>query len=393
MQLTGNWNYPTSVRFGAGRLGELPALCAELSIKNPLIVTDPGLAALQLPGRVADLLRQAGLHAEVFSDLRPNPVGRDVDAGVSAYRAGAHDGVIALGGGSALDVGKAIALMVGQTRPLWDFEDVGDNFKRVNVAGIAPVIAIPTTAGTGSEVGRASVIVHEADHRKVIIFHPRMLPAIVLADPELTVGLPPKLTAATGIDALVHSLEAYCSPFFHPMAQGIALEGMRMIHDYLPRAYANGADLEARAHMLVASSMGAAAFQKGLGGVHALAHPVGALYDAHHGLLNAILMPYVLVRNRAAIADRLAAAARYLGLAEASFEAFLNWTLELRQRLGIPHTLAEIGIGAERAAEIGRMAEQDPSAGGNPIALTAIDYEALFVYAVEGTLATAPVLA
>ena len=384
MQLKGNWNYPTAIRFGAGRASELPAMCAELGIKRPLLVTDSGLAKLPLIGKLLDYLQSAGLAANVFSDLRPNPVGRDVDAGVAAYKAGGHDGVIAVGGGSALDVGKAIALMVGQDRPLWDFEDVGDNWTRVNVAGVAPTIAVPTTAGTGSEVGRASLIIDENGHRKVIIFHPSMLPKLVLADPELTCGLPRHLTAATGIDAFVHNLEAYCSPFYHPIAQGVALEGMRLVHDWLEAACDNGSNVEARSHMLAASIMGATAFQKGLGGVHALAHPIGAHFDTHHGLANAILLPYVLVKNRPAIEERIEAAARYIGLADASFDGFLGWILQLRAKLGIAHSLAEIGISREHAAMIGHDAKQDPSDGGNPLPLSADDYAAIFLAACEG---------
>ncbi|AXT46190.1 MULTISPECIES: iron-containing alcohol dehydrogenase [Chromobacterium] len=386
MQLQGNWNYPTSIRFGAGRAAELPALCRELGMRRPLLVTDPGLARLPMLARLQALLSDAGLETALFSDMRPNPVGRDVDAGVAAFRDGRHDGVVAVGGGSALDVGKAIALMSGQKRPLWDFEDVGDNWLRVDPAGVAPTLAVPTTAGTGSEVGRASLIIDEAAHRKVIIFHPAMLPKLVLADPELTVGLPPALTAATGVDALVHNLEAFCSPFYHPIAQGVALEGMRLAHDWLPAAHADGGNLEARAQMLSCSIMGATAFQKGLGGVHALAHPIGAVFDTHHGLANAVLLPYVLVRNRPAIAERLAAAARYLGLADADFDGFLAWVLQLRAGLGIPHTLAEIGVGADAAADIGRMAKADPSDGGNPLPLSADDYRAIFLAAQQGRL-------
>ena len=288
--------------------------------------------------KLLDSCRSAGLDAGLFHAIKGNPTGKNVDDGVAAFKAGGHDGVIAFGGGSALDAAKAIALMAGQDRPLWDFEDVGDNHLRVNVAGMAPVVAIPTTAGTGSEVGRASVITDEREHVKRIIFHAKMLPAVVILDPELTVGLPPKITAATGMDALSHSLEAYCSPFYHPMAVGIAVEGIRLVKDYLPRACENGSDLEARLQMLVASSMGATAFQRGLGAMHALAHPLGALYDAHHGLLNAILMPYVLRANQSVIASRIGLLARYLELPDPSFDSFLDWVLEMRG-LGIPHTL------------------------------------------------------
>ena len=364
---TTNWNYPTAVRFGNGRIADLPAACKELGLKRPLLVTDPGIAKLPMIADALASLEAAGLAAGLFSDVKPNPVGANVDAGVAAYRAGGHDGVIAWGGGSGLDVAKAIAFMSGQTRPLWDFEDVGDWFMRADPAGIAPIIAVPTTSGTGSEVGRASVIVDEDSHTKKIIFHPKMMPAIVILDPALTVGLPPFITAATGIDALSHCLEAYCAPGFHPMADGIAVEGIRLIKTWLPRAVSDGQDLDARGYMQVAASMGATAFQKGLGGMHALAHPVGALYDTHHGATNGVFMPYVLAFNQTAIDERIARLAAYLGLAQPSFGSFLDWILDLRSTIGIPHGLSGLGVGGERFAEIAAMAERDPSAGGNPI--------------------------
>ena len=364
---TTNWNYPTAVRFGNGRIADLPAACKELGLKRPLLVTDPGIAKLPMIADALASLEAAGLAAGLFSDVKPNPVGANVDAGVAAYRAGGHDGVIAWGGGSGLDAAKAIALMSGQTRPLWDFEDVGDWFMRADPAGIAPIIAVPTTSGTGSEVGRASVIVDVDSHTKKIIFHPKMMPAIVILDPELTVGLPPFITAATGIDALSHCLEAYCAPSFHPMADGIAVEGIRLIKAWLPRAVSDGQDLEARGYMQVAASMGATAFQKGLGGMHALAHPVGALYDTHHGATNGVFMPYVLAFNQTAIDERIARLAAYLDLAQPSFGSFLDWILDLRSTIGIPPGLSGLGVDGERFAEIAAMAEHDPSAGGNPV--------------------------
>jgi alcohol dehydrogenase class IV len=381
-----NWNYPTAVKLGAGRIRELPQWCESLDMRRPLLITDPGLAALPLIGSVLDHCRSAGFECGVFHDIKGNPTGKNVDDGVAAFKAGGHDGVIAFGGGSALDAAKAVALMVGQDRPLWDFEDVGDNYLRVNVAGMAPVVAVPTTAGTGSEVGRASVITDDHAHVKRIIFHAKMLPSVVILDPELTVGLPAKLTAATGMDALSHNLEAYCSPFYHPMATGIALEGIRLIKQFLPRAVKDGRDLDARLQMLVASSMGATAFQRGLGAMHALAHPLGALYDAHHGMLNAILMPYVLKANESAIAERIELLARYLELAQPSFASFLDWVLAMRDSLGIPHTLSEIGIDARDAAKVGEMAVVDGSAGTNPIPFSDADYSRIFVTAVEGML-------
>jgi alcohol dehydrogenase class IV len=387
MELKGNWNYPTSVRFGAGRIRELPDACRGLGMKRPLLVTDPGLAPLPMVAQAAELCRKAGLPCAVFSDVQANPVEENVNRGVAAYHAGGHDGVIAFGGGSALDAAKAIALMVGQKRPLWDFEDREDWFTRVDVSGMAPVVAVPTTAGTGSEVGRASVITNLSDHTKRIIFHPKMLPAIVIEDPELTVGLPAQVTAATGMDALSHCLEAWCSPFYHPMAEGIAAEGMRLVRQWLPVAVHDGANLEARAHMLVASSMGATAFQKGLGAMHSLSHPCGANLNTHHGLTNAVVMPYVLAWNRKVIDQKMVRLAAYMGLGEQSFDGFLAWVLEMRADIGIPNTLAEIGVREEHAAVFAPQALADPSTGGNPLPMTEEDFRVLYLNCIRGTLA------
>jgi alcohol dehydrogenase class IV len=381
-----NWNYPTNIRAGAGRISELADLCKTMGMQAPLLITDPGLAALPMVQTVVDTLNSNGLKCGVFSNIKANPTGENVDDGVDYFRANNNDGVIAFGGGSALDAAKAIALMVGQDRPVFDFEDVGDNWTRVNVDAMAPVVAVPTTAGTGSEVGRASVITDASNHVKKIIFHPKMLPEFVILDPELTVGLPAAITAATGMDALSHNLEALCSPFYHPMAEGIAVEGIRLVQEFLPAAVADGSNIEARMQMLVSSSMGSAAFQKGLGGMHALAHPLGALYDAHHGMLNAILMPYVLKANQVEIEARIDRLTRYMGLAQTGFDGFLQWVLDLREQLGIPHTLAALDIDLAQAELVGRMAIEDPSAGGNPIAFTAEQYQQIFTNAVEGKL-------
>ncbi|WP_367240856.1 iron-containing alcohol dehydrogenase [Colwellia sp.] len=380
----GNWHYPTSIRAGIGRISELALACKELGMNAPLVVTDPALAALPMVKQVVVDLVDQGIPCEVFSAIKANPCEQNITDGVSAFLQGKHDGIIAFGGGSALDAGKAVALMVGQTRPLWDFEDIGDNFNRVSVERMAKVIAIPTTSGTGSEVGRASVITDEQAHIKRIIFHPKMLPNIVILDAQLTLGLPAGLTAATGMDALSHALEAYCAPSFHPMAAGIAIEAIRLIKEYLPRATANGNDLEARAQVMAAATMGATAFQRGLGGMHALAHPLGALYDSHHGLLNAILMPYVLKENEQAITHKIARLSRYLALEQQSFTGFLNWILALRSQLAIPHSLQEIGIDTSRAEDIGIMAFNDACAAGNPITFTAQQYSELFKKAVQG---------
>jgi alcohol dehydrogenase class IV len=380
--LKGNWNYPTRIWTGPGRLAELPVACADLGIKRPLIVTDVGLRDSDMIRRAQQLLG----HATVFGDVKGNPVAANVEAGLSVYRESKHDGVVAIGGGSALDAGKVIAFMAGQTRPMWDFEDIGDWWTRADPAGIAPVVAIPTTAGTGSEVGRAGIILNEDTHQKKIIFHPKMMPGIVISDPELTVGLPPFITAATGIDAFVHCFEAFCAPGFHPLADGMALEGMRLVQQYLPRAYDDGGDIEARSRMLAAASMGAAAFQKGLGGVHAIAHPVGAHFDTHHGLANAVILPYVMVHNRDAIAERMLVVARLLDLPKRGFEGVLDWVLAFRKRLGIPHALAEAGVTLRNPDVIGREAAVDPSAGGNPIPVDAATFARIFRSAVNGDL-------
>jgi alcohol dehydrogenase class IV len=384
--LQSNWNYPTQMKVGPGRIQELALSCHELAIRAPLLVTDPGLAELPMVHDALKQCLQAGLECEIFNDIQANPTGSNIDAGTQAYHAGQHDGVIAFGGGSALDAGKAIALMSGQERPLFDFVDEADNWLRVNAAAIAPVIAVPTTAGTGSEVGRASVITDETAQLKKIIFHPGMLPAQVILDARLTIGLPADITAATGMDALSHNLEALCATGFHPMAEGIALEGIRLVHEYLQLACSSGANLVARSQMLAASTMGATAFQRGLGAMHALAHPLGALYNAHHGLLNAVLMPYVLKANGEAIDQPLCRAARYLGLARADADGFRERILDLRASIGIPHTLAEIGIDDTQAERIGLLAVADPSAAGNPVHLSAEQYSELFIDAVNGVL-------
>jgi alcohol dehydrogenase len=380
-----NFNYPTAIRFGAGRITELADHCRANGIARPLFVTDPGLAAMPMVRAIVDSLKQAGLGIALFSDVRPNPVEANVLAGVRAYHAGNHDGVVAFGGGSGLDVGKLVALMQGQDLSVFELEDVDDWWTRANASKIAPIIAVPTTAGTGSEVGRAGVLTHPVTHEKKIIFHPAIMPKVALLDPELTVGLPPKLTAATGMDALAHVLEAYCAPFYHPLAAGVALEGMRLVKENLARAVKKGTDLDARGHMLMASAMGATAFQRGLGAIHALSHPFGGLYDAHHGTLNGIIMPYVIKANRRKIEPDIERAARYLAI-KGGFDGFLRWILTLRKDIGIPHALADVGIDAGRLDEVAAMAIRDPSAGGNPIAFTEKQYRSLAKRCVTGDL-------
>jgi alcohol dehydrogenase len=384
--LTANWSYPTAIRFGPGRIKELGEALSMAGIKRPLFVTDPGLVNLPIVAGALEVIKTAGPSATVFSKVDGNPTLRNLDEAIAAYRSGGHDGVIAFGGGSAMDIGKLVAFMSGQSLPVFDFEDREDWWTRAEAEGIAPIVAVPTTAGTGSEVGRAAVVTDPADHTKKIIFHPRMLPKVVIADPELTLGLPATITAWTGMDALSHSLEAWCSPFFHPLGEGIALEAIRLVKEWLPVAVEDGHRIEGRAFMLAASSMGAVAFQKGLGAMHAMSHPCSSLRGTHHGLTNAVVMPYVLEHNRFAVEGRLAALARYLDLPAHSPQAVIEWVLRLRERIGIPNTLAEIGVGEDIVAEAARMAERDPSTGGNPVTMTAPDYEVLYGKAISGKL-------
>jgi alcohol dehydrogenase len=385
MRLRGNWNFPTAIRFGAGRIAELADAVAAAGMRRPLLVTDPRLAAMPMVDDALATLRSAEISCAVFSEVRPNPVAANVEAGVARLKQGGHDGVIAFGGGSALDVGKVIAFMARQTRPMWDFEDVGDYWTRADPQGIAPIVAVPTTAGTGSEVGRAGVITDEATHTKKVIFHPLMMPKVVICDPELTVGMPPAITAGTGMDAFAHCLEAYCGPSYHPLADGIALEGMRLVKESLVRAVRDGRDLDARAHMMAAAAMGATAFQKALGAIHALSHPVGALHDTHHGMTNAVFMPYVLAFNRAAVTEKIERLSSYLGLSP-SFDAFLAFVLDLRESIGVPHTLQGLGVDGSEADRIAAMAPQDPTAGGNPVPLTDRGAAQIFANALEGRL-------
>lgn len=376
MTLRANWSYPTAIRFGAGRISELAEACAAAGIRKPLLVTDKGLASLPITAATLDLMQAAGLGRAIFADVDPNPSEINLAAGVAVYKAGGHDGVIAFGGGSGLDLGKAVAFMAGQTRPVWDYEDVGDWWTRANPAAIAPIVAVPTTAGTGSEVGRASVLTNSMTHEKKIIFHPKILPSVVICDPELTVGMPKAITAGTGMDAFAHCLEAYCSPHFHPMSAGIALEGMRLVKEYLPRAYADGTDIEARGQMMAAGAMGAVAFQKGLGAIHAISHPIGAVHNTHHGTTNAVVMQPVLRFNRAAIEGRIERAAAYLGIA-GGFDGFYAFVGQLNSRLNIPANLTALGVVDPDLAALTVSALQDPSTGGNPVEMTPANTRAL----------------
>ena len=378
-----NWNYPTSIWFGEKRINEIQKACESLNIKKPLIVTDPGILKTNIVEKINQSLNSK---ANIFSDVQSNPTGNNVEQGVLYFNANSNDGVIAVGGGSGMDVGKGIAFMAGQNRPLWDFEDIGDYWTRANSEVIKPIIAVPTTAGTGSETGRAGVYTNEKTHEKKIIFHPKMLPSVVILDPELTVPLPKSLTAFTGMDALAHCLEAYSSNYFHPLSQGIALEGMYMIKQNLIKAYEDGTNLEARGNMLAASSMGSIAFQKGLGAIHSLSHPVGAIYNTHHGLTNAVFMPYVLKKNRKAIEEKIIALSKYLNLKETSFDGFMKWILDLREKLLIPHTLKELINDNSKFKQMSVMAKDDPSTGGNPIKLESADFLDLYINSYNGNL-------
>ena len=377
MATSANWSYPTAIRFGAGRIKEIDEACAAAGMKRPLLVTDKGLANLPVTQNVLKLLDAAGLGQAMFADVDPNPNDINLAAGIDAFKNGNHDGVIAFGGGSGLDLGKLIAFMAGQTRPVWDFEDIDDWWTRADIEVIYPIIAVPTTAGTGSEVGRAGVLTNSQTHVKKIIFHPKILPEIVICDPELTLSMPQVITVGTGLDAFIHCLEAYSSSFYHPMSQGIALEGMRLVKENLPKVFADPKDVGARGHMMSAAAMGATAFQKGLGAMHALSHPVGALYNTHHGMTNAVVMPAVLKFNREKIETRIGSLAAYLGI-DNGFDGFFNYVIALREDLGVPEKLRNLGVGDDRIDDLAAMAIQDPSAGGNPRALTLNDAKALY---------------
>jgi alcohol dehydrogenase class IV len=369
MTTSANWSFPTAIRFGAGRIAELPDACAAAGIRRPLLVTDQGMRNLPITSAALDRLRGAGLGVALFSDVQSNPTDKNLEAGILAFKAGGHDGVVAFGGGSGLDLGKLIAFQAGQTRPVWDFEDIGDWWTRADAAAIRPIVAVPTTAGTGSEVGRASVLTNTAEHVKKVIFHPKILPSVVIADPELTSGMPPVITVGTGMDAFAHCLEAYCAPSYHPMCAGIALEGMRLVLDNLPIVHEDGANIEARGHMMSAAAMGAVAFQKGLGAIHALSHPVGALFNTHHGMTNAVVMPAVLTFNRPAIEAKIERLAAFLGIA-GGFDGFFDTVLGLCEQLGVPDRLGALGVTPDRIPEMAKMAPLDPTAGGNPVPLT-----------------------
>ena len=382
-----NWNYPTTMWVGENRINDIAIACKSLGITKPLLVTDKFLVDSDIVKNTLSILKKQSINTKLYSNVVGNPTGKNVKEGVESFKKNNCNGVIAFGGGSGLDVGKAVAFMSGQTLPIWDFEDKGDNWTKANSDKIAPIIAVPTTAGTGSETGRASVILNEETGIKNIIFHPKFLPSIVILDPVLTIGLPPKLTAATGMDALAHNLEAYCAPNYHPMADGIALEGMNLINKWLLKAVNNGSNLEARMNMITAASMGSTAFQKGLGAIHSLSHPVNALNNVHHGLSNAIFMPYVLTFNKDVIEDKIIKICDYLEFKDRSFDGFINWILELRKKLNIPHKLSDVID--EKDFELDRlskMALNDPSTGGNPKKLTEADMKLMYQHSMSGIL-------
>ena len=382
-----DWNYPTTMWVGENRIKDITLACKNLNLKKPLFVTDDQLVNKKIVKDTLKNLNSKNITVEVYSNVKGNPTGTNVHEGVIFYKEKKCDGVIAFGGGSGLDVGKAIAFMSGQTLPIWDFEDVGDNWKKANSEKISPIIAVPTTAGTGSETGRASVILNEKTGIKNIIFHPKFLPSIVILDPTLTIDLPPNVTAATGMDALAHNLEAFCAPGYHPMADGIALEGMRLIKKWLLEAVKNGSNIEARMNMLTAASMGSTAFQKGLGGIHSLSHPVNAVNNIHHGLSNAIFMPYVLSFNKDVIKNKIVQVCEYLDLKDKSFDGFLNWVLDLRNNLNIPHKLSEVIENSDFDLDkLSKMALNDPSTGGNPKKLTFDDMKIMYQHSMSGEL-------
>ena len=385
-ELFSTWSYPTEVRFGVGRISEIGDACSALNIKRPLIVTDTGLANSEIIKNLTELIETGDLKMGLFSKVQGNPVGKNIEEGTAAFRSGSHDGVIAIGGGSAMDAGKVIAMYQGQKGNLFDLHVKVEGGPKINLDNIVPIIAVPTTAGTGSETGRAGLITDEEVNAKLIFAHPKMMPAIVIEDPQLSVGLPPNLTAWTGIDALAHSFEALCAPGIHPMADGIALEGMRLVKEYLPRSYADGDDLEARGYMLAAASMGSTAFQKGLGGIHSLSHSIGALYNTHHGLTNAVFFPYVMDFNRIAIEEKMIRVSAYLGLKKFGFEAVRDWILETRDFFSIPHSISEMDIDDSDIDRIGVLSAADPTASSNPIELNEVAARQVFLKSLEGKI-------
>ena len=375
-----NWNYPTNVWFGVDRSKEIQKACDTLGIKNPLIVTDPGLLQTSIIDEINSGLSS---NTQIYSDVQGNPTGSNVTNGVKVFLEGNHDGVIAIGGGSGMDAGKGIAFLAHQSRPLWDFEDIGDWWTRADSSVIKPIIAIPTTAGTGSEVGRAAVFLNEENHKKKIIFHPKMLPQIAILDPSLTLNLPKSITAGTGMDALAHCIEAYSSPFYHPMAEGTALEGLRLVKENIQEAYHNGNNVEARSHMLVASMMGAAAFQKGLGAIHSVTHPVNSLYKTHHGTTNGTVMPFVLNYNRSTIEEKFTRLANFLDIKN-GFEGIVDWIIELKKDMEIPETLKDMGVNEGDEIKLAPLAQEDPSTGANPLEMTVERFQELILNCISG---------
>ncbi|MFL2534299.1 MAG: iron-containing alcohol dehydrogenase [Alphaproteobacteria bacterium] len=375
-----NWNYPTNIWFGVDRAKQIQEACNQLNVKNPLIVTDPGLLKTPIIDQInSDLSKKT----TVYSEVQGNPTGSNVTNGVKVFLDGNHDGVIAIGGGSGMDAGKGIAFLAHQSLPLWDFEDIGDWWTKADSSVIKPIIAIPTTAGTGSEVGRAGVFLNEDNHKKKIIFHPKMLPEIAILDPSLTLNLPKGITAGTGMDALAHCIEAFSSPFYHPMAEGTAVEGLRLVKENIQEVYHNGINIEARAHMLVASMMGAAAFQKGLGAIHSITHPVNSLYHTHHGTTNGTVMPFVLNFNRSVIEKKFDRLAKFLNISN-GFEGVVNWIIELKKEMEIPETLKEMGVKKGDEVKLAPLAQEDPSTGGNPLEMSEDKFQELILNCIEG---------
>ena len=375
-----NWNYPTTIWFGENRHKDIQEACSSINIQNPLIVTDPGLLNTDLIEKLNKSLKS---QTKIYSDVQGNPTGSNVTNGVKVLLEGNHDGVIAIGGGSAMDVGKGIAFLAHQTKPLWDFEDIGDLWMKADSKSILPIIALPTTAGTGSEVGRAAVFLNEETKKKKIIFHPKMLPQIAILDPILSLGLPKNVTAGSGMDALAHCIEAFSSPFYHPMAEGTAVEGIRLVKENLLEVYNDGGNVIARANMLVASMMGAAAFQKGLGAIHSVTHPVNSLYNSHHGTTNGTVMPFVLEYNRSAIESKFERLGRYINIS-GGLDGIIDWVNNLKKEMNIPHCLQDMGVQLGDEEKLSKLAFEDPSTGGNPLPMTVDKFKELLKICILG---------
>jgi alcohol dehydrogenase class IV len=378
-----DWDFPVPIRYGPGRLRQIGTLCAANGCRNPLIVTDRATGRLPFVDALRGFLAAGGLGHGSFADVSPNPADVEVMAGKRAFRTGGHDSVIALGGGSGMDAGKAISLVLNTDRDLWDFDFNVPPPPELGKADFVPLLCVPTTSGTGAETESTAMITDTRRGIKGCVWHPAQKPFAALLDPDLTLGLPRNLTAWTGCDALVHAIEAYCVPSWHPMCDGIALQALGLVYDALPRALDDPASVPARGAMLVGSCLGGVAFLKGLGLVHAISHMVGAECDTHHGLTNAVLLPLVLRFNAPAIADKVAPMCQAMGLAGTDFDSFRRAVCDLLDRCAIPRSLSELGVTPDRIDSIAAKAMTDTAIATNPRAVRLENVQSLIRTAME----------